>query len=155
MASPRSSLGRKGLKGNLGIRASRVSIRQHVPWYWYGGALLGAFLIGVLLTLSYQMLRTEKPREVELQELRQQLANGEAEISHLRTQLGTAPNELLIAQTAQQTLAEKLQKAEAEVASLKEDLAYCERVGKREAGIRRAPIQVPGAGTIPANTGTK
>lgn len=152
MLSSRSSLKRRRLKDRFGIRAERVAVYGHVPWYWYVCAVVFAVVFGALLVLGIQVLSGQKDEHQELMLLREKSASMSAEIDRLTSQMGTAPNALLMAETAQKALSEQLQKSQAELIKLKEELAYCQQIGRRDAGLRKAPIHVPGAGTIPANS---
>lgn len=154
MLGSRSSLKRRRLKDRFGIRADRVAVYGHVPWYWYASGALFAVVFGALLVLGLQVLSGQKDEHQELLVLRQKVASMSAEIDRLNGQMGTAPNALLMAETAQKALSEQLQKSQAELIKLKEELAYCQQLGRRDAGIRKAPIYVPGAGTIPATPPT-
>lgn len=154
MLSSRSSLKRRRLKDRFGIRADRVAVYGHVPWYWYACGAVFAVIFGALLLLGFQVLSGQKNEHEELLMLRQKVLSMNTEIERLNSQMGTAPNALLMAETTQKALSDQLQKAQTELIKLKEELAYCQQIGRRDAGIRKAPIHVPGAGTIPANPAT-
>lgn len=155
MSLRRNSPVKQRLKHNIGIRASNFAIRQHIPKYLYVVAGVVAVLLGIGGTLAYQAISGKKTCEVQLEAMAADMATSRAEIDRLKTELSTAPNELLMAQATQQTLSAKLAASEESLLKLKEDLAICDRGSKRAPGVRTAPIEIPGGGTIPANSRTK
>lgn len=151
MSAPRSALRHSW----VGLRARRVAVRGLVPAYWYflGGVI--AVFLGMGIVLIYQNILSEnRPRPHEVQAMRDRITELNAEVDSLKNQMGTAPNVVLMEQATQQALAQQLEKSQAEVVRLREELSYCEKAAKRDDGVRRAPIVIPGAGTIPANRGT-
>jgi DNA repair exonuclease SbcCD ATPase subunit len=154
MSSSRSTLKRNQLRHRLGIDTHHgVSVCRQEPWYRRSGRLVLATLLGAGLLLSYQMIdRYLQPQERELVQLREKVKELSAEVERLNASAGTGPNAILMAQAAQQTLLQQLEKAQADLAKFKEDLGFCEKNAKAESGVRKAPIFVPGAGTIPANS---
>ncbi len=154
MSASRTTLKRNRLRHRLGFTESRLAIRCHVPWYRYALALLGAVLLGAGLVLAYQVVGKTVPQAQAIQQLRDQNTTMQAEIDRLSAMVGTAPNALLMAESAQQKLSQQLANAQAELGKAKEELGLCEKTVKRDNGVRRAPIVIPGAGTIPATNGT-
>lgn len=151
----RNSPVRQRLKHNIGIRADRLAIRQHIPVYVYLLAISGSILLGIVSTLGYQAMNGKRSCESQIESLGAELAASRIEIDRLKSDLSTAPNELLMAQATQQSLSAKLAAAEEELLKVKEEMAICDRGSKRAPGVRTAPIEIPGGGTIPANTRTK
>jgi cell division protein FtsB len=130
-----------------------MAIRRHEPWYRRAVILLVTLVVGAGLALAYLSVdRYLHPKEQELVQLRDKEVELNAEIDRLTSLVGTAPNVALMAQAAQQTCTQQLEKMQLEAAKLREDLGFCEKTAKRETGVRRAPIQIPGAGTIPAGS---
>jgi uncharacterized membrane protein YcjF (UPF0283 family) len=154
MSASRSTLKRNRLRHRLGFSESRLAVRCHVPWYRYALVLLGAVLLGAGLVLVYQVVGKTVPQAQAVQELRDQATALQAEVDRLSALVGTAPNALLMAESAQQKLSQQLASAQAELGKAREDLGLCEKTVKRDNGVRRAPIVIPGAGTIPASNST-
>jgi uncharacterized protein YlxW (UPF0749 family) len=154
MSGSRSTVKRNRLRHQLGLETHhRMAIRRHEPWYWRAGIMLATLLVGAALAFTYQFVeRYLYPKETELAQLRDKVVDLNAEIERLASQVGTAPNVALMAQAAQQTCTQQLEKIQLEAAKLREDLGFCEKAAKRETGVRRAPILIPGAGTIPAGS---
>lgn len=156
MPSARSSLKRDPLRRKLGLSHHALAIRRHQPWYLRMGYWLLAVLVGAVLVLLYQFAEHYfSPRGEEILRLRDEIKVLNGKIDELTQQAGTAPNVALMAQAAQQTCAQQLEKSQRELSKVREELAYCEKNARHESGVvRRAPIQIPGAGTIPAGSPT-
>lgn len=147
MPASRSSLRKSALKNQFGIRAERLAIRSELPWYWPAGALLAAFLLGAALMFLYQYMQA--PLDDQIMVLRSELKASTEELARLKSEMGTAPNALLMAESAQQTLAGQLEKTQAEAARLREELAYCERINKRDGSVA---ARTPGTISQPSVT---
>ena len=154
MSSSRSALKRDRLRHRLGLETHhRLTIRRHETWYRRAAILLLAIAVGAGLLFAYQAFdRYQHPKDIQLVQLRDKVTELTAEIDRLNSAAGTGPNAVLMAQTAQQTLAQQLEKAQADAAKLREELSFCQKNATRESGVRKAPIQIPGAGTIPAGS---
>ena len=154
MPRSRFTLKRDRLRHRLGLgNHHQFAVRRHKTWYRQVGELVLTAIVGAVLLLSYQAVdRYFHPKEIELIQLREKVGELSAEISRLNSLEGTGQNAVLMAQTAQQALAQQLEKSQLDAAKLKEDLGFCEKSVKRDLGVRKAPIQIPGAGTIPAGS---
>ena len=110
------------------MTAPRVSIRTHIAWYWYAGALL-ALMLAVATAAWWLAKRGEISLiESEVEQLRGQVQTQEAEIIRLRLLTGTEQSAVQVERTAQQQLMARLKGLEKENASLKEDMALFERL---------------------------
>lgn len=156
MPGSRSSIKRNRLRNQLGIGShQRLSIRQHVPWYRRAAVLLVASLFGAGVVMIYLVVNQYlNPAENEVVQLRKKVLDLTEEVNRLNGQVGTGPNVAAMAKAAQQALAQQLEKCQTESAKLREELGFCEKNAKRETGVRKAPIHIPGAGTIPAGSVT-
>ena len=154
MSSSRSALKRDRLRHRLGLaNHHQFSVSRHKVWYRQAGELVLAALVGAGVLMLYQALdRYLHPKEIELIQLQEKVAEQDAEIVRLKGLEGTGQNAVLIAEAAQQALAQQLEKSQSDAAKLKEELGFCEKSAKRDLGVRKAPIQIPGAGTIPAGS---
>lgn len=144
MAAPGAAL--KRLRQRFGIRAPKLAIRAHVPWYWR------ALSVVVLLSLSfagaawiYDAGRSiagfdSRHAEESYSELNARVQVLEAELSTVRAVASAADSNLRIERVAQQQLALQVRALEAENLALKQDLAFFEGLvpgsGDEEQGIR-------------------
>jgi hypothetical protein len=124
-----AALIKKRIRHRFGIRAPRVAVRAHVPWYFWGGLVLTCFLLLIALaSWLYEsgrlVHRTQGAADIELLLLRQHEL--QAEVSHLREIVDTGESKYQIEQTAGQQLARQIKVLESENASLKEDLSFFE-----------------------------
>lgn len=129
----------------FGIRAERVKVQTHMPmhWYIYGG--LGGVVVVALLVFGFirwtgigGISSAESNLQARVQEL-------ESEVSRLRTSAGTEENSLHMLGAAQRGLLEKLKGLERENASLKEEIAFYERIGVKgasNAGLRLERVRI-------------
>lgn len=123
---------RKRLRQRFGIRARKVTVRTHVPWYLWGVIFavalalslgLGAWvydtgrrLAGFDSSVSQQEITALKARSIELL----------AEVVRLQQIVDTGGSQLQIERTAGQQLARQAKMLEQENASLREDLSFFE-----------------------------
>lgn len=112
----------------FGMTAPRVSVRTHIEWYWYAGALLGVVLVVAALAWSFAKRGEVSLIEGELERLRSQVQVQESEIVRLRLLTGTEQSAVQLERTAQQQLLLRLKQLEQENAALKEDMALFERL---------------------------
>lgn len=117
----------------FGIRADRVRIQTHLPWYWYA---VGGLLVVALVASGfwiYMRLSTEGINAAKMQELQAKVTELESEVTTLRSTSGTEEISLQMAKSMQQKLADKMHELESENTKLKEELAFYEKLG----GVRK------------------
>lgn len=128
MPTPAVTLKLRRFRRRFGMTAPRVSIRTHIAWYWYAGALL-ALMLAVATAAWWLAKRGEISLiESEVEQLRGQVQTQEAEIIRLRLLTGTEQSAVQVERTAQQQLLARLKGLEKENASLKEDMVLFERL---------------------------
>ena len=134
MATPRASVKLKRLRRRFGIGAPRLAIRTHVAWYW---RLLAVVLI-LFVSLSLAAWIFDSGRQMagfkssesvrEIQLLREHLATVDTELSQLRSLAGTKESSLQMERATLRQLALRVKELEAENGTLKEDLAFFEKL---------------------------
>lgn len=134
------------LRRRFGIGAPKLAIRTHVAWYWQALALVAILSVSLSLAMwIYDSQRqaygaTNDAQVKEIQTLRDQVAELDAELTRMRTVAGTGENNLQIERATQRQLAQQVRSLEAENAALKEDLAFFEGLtqvsGEVQDGVR-------------------
>jgi hypothetical protein len=129
MALGSAGLIKKRFRQRFGIRAPRVTVRTHIPWYLWGG--LFVIFCFLLIALASWLYESGGGRKVGggAAEFEQMLAKQhelQSEVSRLRQIVDTGESKYRIEQTAGQQLARQVKVLESENASLKEDLAFFE-----------------------------
>lgn len=128
MPTPAPTLKIRRFRRHFGIAAPKVVVRTHIPWPWYGAALL-VLVLGVAITVWVIAQRGEKAVLVgEISDLRESLASSEAELAGLRGSLGTEVSGVQLERTVRQQLQVRVKALESENAALKEEIAYFERL---------------------------
>lgn len=132
MVSAGTSLIKKRLRQRFGIRAPRVTVRAHVPWYFFGGAAA----IGLLLFMGLGAWVYDSGRRFagfdsgasaqEISRLRASQSELLAEVARLRQIADTGESKFQIEHTTGQQLAKQVKVLEMENSSLREDLAFFE-----------------------------
>lgn len=128
MPTPAVTLKLKRFRRHFGIAAPRVIIRSHIRWQWYAAGL--AALIVVVASIAWSLARQGEAWQMrqEIQNLREQLADGSAELARLRVSAGTEQNAVQMERTTQQQLLSRIKVLELENAGLKEDISLFERL---------------------------
>ncbi len=132
MATPRPSVKFKRLRQRFGISAPKLAIKTHVAWYWRALAMIAALSISLAVAAwIYDAGRriagfhsNESIREI--QSLRNDVIELDAELSKLRSVAGSGESSLLIERATQKQLSHHVKSLEMENAALKEDLAFFE-----------------------------
>lgn len=128
MPTPAMTLRLRRFRRRFGMTAPRVSVRTHIAWYWYVGALLAIVFVAAALAWSLAKRGEVSLIEDELERLRSQVQVQESEIVRLRLLTGTEQSAVQLERTAQQQLLLRLKHLEQENAGLKEDMALFERL---------------------------
>lgn len=123
---------RKRLRQRFGIRARKVTVRTHVPWYLWGGGLV--LLLSVTLGLGAWIYDTSRRLvgfdssvlQQEIAALQARSTGLQAEVVRLQQIVDTGESQLQIERTAGQQLARQAKMLEQENASLREDLSFFE-----------------------------
>lgn len=128
MPPPAPTLKIRRFRRRFGIAAPKVVVRTHIPWPWYGAALL-VLILGVAITVWIVAQRGEKAVLVaEVSDLRESLASSEAKLAGLRGSLGAEVSGVQLERTVRQQLQVRVKALESENAALKEEIAYFEHL---------------------------
>ncbi|MFT3847681.1 MAG: hypothetical protein QM739_03110 [Propionivibrio sp.] len=120
------------LRRRFGIGAPKLAIRTHIAWYWQVLALVAILSISLSLAMwIYDSQRqvygaTNEAQVREIQTLRSQVVELDAELAKMRSAVDTGENSLQIERATQRQLSQQVRSLEAENAALKEDLAFFE-----------------------------
>lgn len=148
---------KKRFRQRFGIRAPRVTVRTHIPWYFWGGLIVICCLL--LIALASWLHENWQGRQSgggvsEFERLLEAHQALQSEVSRLRQIVDTGESKYRIEQTAGQQLARQVKVLESENASLREDLAFFEGLvpggiatkstGPRITRIRVEPDLTPG-----------
>lgn len=128
------------------IAAPRLTVRAQVPWYWH--ALVIAAVVSLGLTGALWMYDAGRrfagfdatTLESEVAALRQRVAELEGEAVQLRATATSNESRLQIEKTAAAQLVRQLKGAEAEIAKLREDLAFFDNLAIRNAGDEKLAV---------------
>lgn len=128
MPTPSVTLKLKKFRHRFGIAAPRVIVRSHLGWQWYAAGL--AALVVVIGAIVWSLARQGEAAQMqrEIGDLREQLAETNAELANLRASAGTEQNAVQMERTTQQQLLSRIKVLEAENAGLKEDISLFERL---------------------------
>lgn len=130
MALAGAALIKRRIRQRFGIRAPRVTVRAHIPWYFWGGLLVvGFFLLVAFASWLYEsgrQLRRVDSAAAEFDRLQGRERELVSEVSRLRQIVDTGESKYQIEQTTGLQLARQVKVLESENASLKEDLAFFE-----------------------------
>lgn len=132
MAIAGGSLIKRRLRQRFGIRAAKVTVRTHVPWYlWWLLLALSCVLVLGLGSWVYDSGRRlagfdSSASQREIEALRGSQLELQAEVSRLRKIADTSESQLQIERTAGQQLARQVKVLEQEAVSLREDLSFFE-----------------------------
>lgn len=155
-ASSRLALTLRRLRSRFGISAPRVAVRTHLPWYWR--ALSVVVLSGASLALAGWIYDAgqrfagfhQGASEQEIAEMRERVAQLEADLESTRKVANASESRLRIESTSQEQLSLQIRTLEEENTRLKSDLATFEslaggQVGNSGLAISRLQI-LPGGG---------
>jgi hypothetical protein len=122
------------IRSKIGIRSSKVAIRQHVPWYvrWAGTALM----MGVAAAIAWWLVdNSYRITGFNREEAEQQIGKLSSDNQKLRRELDTAKSALTererqmqIEKASQTELAKNVVQLQEENASLKEDLGFLRNI---------------------------
>ncbi len=118
------------LKQKFGIRAPRMAVRAHLPWYWrwLGIITLGAVVVSVGWAMYDFGMTFAGFRQGEadraLAKLNETISRQQQEIADLRARAARAERELQIERATDGDLAKQVRLLAEENAALKEDLAF-------------------------------
>ncbi len=132
MATPRASLKFKRLRQRFGINAPKLAIRTHVAWYWRTLAIIIVLSISLALAAwiydaGRQIAGFQSNESVrEIQSLRNNVMELDAELTKLRSLAGSGESSLQIERSTQKQLSRQVKSLELENAALKQDLAFFE-----------------------------
>ncbi|HMU99525.1 MAG TPA: hypothetical protein PKD04_00500 [Rhodocyclaceae bacterium] len=128
MPTPAVTLKIRRFRRRFGIAAPRVTVRSHVSWQWYAGALV-ALVLCVAAAVWLVAQRGEKAGlSQEIGVLKEKLEAAEEELQVLRGAVGTEQSGMQMERTVRQQLLSRVKGLEAENASLKEEIAFFERL---------------------------
>lgn len=128
MPTPAVTLKLKRFRRRFGIAAPRVIIRSHLGWHWYAAGLAALIVaVGAAAWLLAHRGEASKMQE-DIRELRDRLADANAELAQLRASAGTEQNVVQMERTTQQKLLSRIRVLEIENAGLKEDISLFERL---------------------------
>ncbi|MBI3524802.1 MAG: hypothetical protein HY066_09865 [Betaproteobacteria bacterium] len=121
-------------RGRFGISAPRVTVRTHLPWYWWTLSVVA--LLAIALASAAWIYdagrrfagfdRSETEREIDT--LHGRTAELEKELARLRSLADVSDSKLQIELTTQQQLTRQVEVLENENAQLKEDLSVFENL---------------------------
>jgi len=147
----------KSLTRRFGIRAPRVAVRTHMPWYlrWLGMAVTGT-LVAVFCWWAYHFGQRfagfdQHEAEVELKRIAASNDKLEKENAQLKSELAVIERQLQIERATFSDLGRQVKGLAGENAALKEDLAFFDTLttptGKTD-GVNVSRLQVE-SNTVP------
>ena len=152
MATSGPSVRLRRLRRRFGIGAPKLAIRTHVAWYWQLLALVVFLSLSSSLAMwvydsRLQSFGAQNGDQIrEIQDLRNQVMELDAELRKMRTLAGNGENNLQIERATQRQLSQQVRTLEAENAALKEDLAFFEGLtqlsGEVQDGVRVERLRV-------------
>lgn len=152
MATSGAAVKLRRLRQRFGIRAPKVAVRTHIPWYWRVLAIVAILSISLAMARwIYDLGRSiagfdSSSSMQQIEELKSRVQLLEVELTDTKAEVSTADSNLKIERSAQQQLAQQVRALEGENAALKQDLAFFEgllpdNVGG-EAGVRINRLRV-------------
>lgn len=139
------------LRGNFGIRSSRMTIRSQLAWYWRW-AINSVVLVSVALGVWWLVNTTQRLTGVDLDGARTRIEALESEnqrlsreLDAMRSALAERERQVAIGTAAQSELARGVAQLQDENASLKEDLGFLRNLmsaGSAPAGLTIANLKV-------------
>lgn len=143
----RLALTLRRLRRRFGISAPRVAVRTELAWHWR----VVAVLVLVILALLSARWMFDAGRQIagfnadeterELQNLRTDLMQREAELAHWRAQASAAESTLAIERSAREQLSSQVRTLELENAHLREELAVFERLASGGESDERVTVE--------------
>ncbi len=128
MPTPAVTLRIRRFRRQFGIAAPRVAVRSHLPWHWYVliGLVIAVVLGGAGWFLAQRGERAELLREID--GLNERLSVMGEELQGLRGSVGTEQSGIQMERATRQQLQARVRALEAENSTLKEEIAFFERL---------------------------
>lgn len=152
MATSSAAVKLRRLRQRFGIRAPKVAVRTHIPWYWRLLAIVAILSISLAMARwIYDLGRgiagfDSSSSMQQIEELKSKILLLESELTDVKAEASTAESNLKIERSAQQQLVQQVRILEGENSALKQDLAFFEgllpdNIGG-EAGVRINRLRV-------------
>lgn len=146
MPTPAVTLKLRRFRRRFGITAPRVAVRTHIPWQWYAAGMLALTLAITAIAWSIAQRGEKAQLQQEIGRLEDRLKLAAQELQELRAAVGTEQSGVQMERSAKQQLHSRVKLLEGENASLKEDIAFFERLvppaGGAEAAVRIERLRV-------------